>query len=719
MNRLIRELRRRAVFRTAGLYVGVVWIIIEGASVLLPAFDAPDWILRALIIVALIGFPVTIVLAWVFEITDKGIEVQHEMTDTVVIPFGGRRADFVVIGLLTVALVFSVYLNFTSGPEVVEEPDPISVLIADFENKTGDSLFDGTLEQALQIGIESASFITGYRRDAALQLASSMQPVAGLDEAVARLVAVREDIKLVLAGSIEEDDGRYTLYVRAVNPKGGEVLTSVDVDAKDKMNVLAAVGDLAGDLREELGDKSLDRDRLVNSETFTAANLEAAQAYAKAQSLQYNGKYEESIAFYREALSHDENFGRAYSGLALSAGSLGRTDEASAMWEKALANLGSMTERERLRTLGLYYSRVTRNREKAIENYSKLVERFPADDAAHNGLAIQHFYTLDFDAALAAGGKLLDVYPNSIMGRSNYALYAMYASDFDTAVTEARKVRELDPEYFKAWLPIAMQAMADDDLDQATKAYNEMAKLGTRAASTANLGLADIAIYRGDYEQAHSILVEGIASDKASGSQRVAAIKYVTLAEIAFQLGNITMAINAVETGLGLSSGESRSVPAALIYLNAGEVVRAREIASDLGQELQVKSRAYGLLIEGLLAARDGKHVVTIEKLTEAIGLADLWLIRFHRALAFFEAGFYAEALDDLAACMDRKGEATAVFLDDLPSYRYAATLPYWLGRAQRELGMLTQARQSFRQFADRRVNDDPLATDARERMLR
>ena len=64
MRGLIRELRRREVFRTAGLYVGIAWIAIEGASVLLPAFEAPDWILRALIIAAVVGFPVAIVLAW-------------------------------------------------------------------------------------------------------------------------------------------------------------------------------------------------------------------------------------------------------------------------------------------------------------------------------------------------------------------------------------------------------------------------------------------------------------------------------------------------------------------------------------------------------------------------------------------------------------------------------------------------------------------------------
>ena len=108
MLKLIKELRRREVFRTAGLYVGVAWIIVEVSSVLFDAFEAPEWALQAVIILAVIGLPVTIVLAWIFDITEHGIEVQAEATDTMVIPFGGRRMDFVVIGVLSVALIFSV-----------------------------------------------------------------------------------------------------------------------------------------------------------------------------------------------------------------------------------------------------------------------------------------------------------------------------------------------------------------------------------------------------------------------------------------------------------------------------------------------------------------------------------------------------------------------------------------------------------------------------------
>jgi len=719
MSSLFRELRRREVFRTAGLYVGVVWILIEGASVLLPAFDAPEWVLRALIIVGIIGLPVAVVLAWVYDVTHTGIEVQADPTDTVVVPFGGRKADFIVIGVLSVALIFSIYLNVTgTRSTTVEEVEPLSVLIADFDNKTGDELFDGTLEQALQIGIESAPFITGYRRDAALRVASSMQSAATvLDEATARLVSVREGVKLVMAGGIEEKNGKYTLYVRVVDPKGGEVLTSVDVDAKSKLDVLAAVGTLAGDLREELGDESLDRDKLVASETFTARNLEAAKAYAKAQSLQYNGKYEEAMQFYQDALEQDPNFGRAYSGLALSASSLGRVDEASELWAKALENLDTMTERERLRTLGLYYSRVTHNRDKSIESYRTLVEKFPADDAAHNGLAIQYFYSLDFASALEAGGALLDIYPSSVMGRSNYALYAMYASDFETAVAEAEKVREIDPTYFKAWLPVATKALADGDIDAAQQSYENMSQTGGRGELTGLLGLADTAIYSGDYATGRSYLEQSIAKAETAGSQYYQSTSYIALAEAYLLEENAPSALESLRTAADFSNGLSRRVPSALMYLTTGNTADAEGLADELGKSLQPQSRAYARLIEGLIALSKGETVEAINLISSGVRLADLWLLRYYLGKAYFEAGHFAEALDEFMMCASRRGEATAIYLDDLPTYRYMATLPYWLARAQQELGMQEAAVDNYTAFLTLRPSGGPLADDARERL--
>jgi len=719
MQRLIKELRRREVFRTAGLYVGVSWILIEGASVMLPAFDAPDWALRAVILLAIFGLPVVIVLAWFYDVTDSGIEVQADATDTVVLPFGRGRRDFAVISVLVVALVFSVYLNLTGNRSVVVEAiEPISVLIADFDNQTGDELFDGTLEQALQIGIESASFITGYRRDAAKKLADTLQaPSDKLDEETARLVSVREGIKLVMAGRIEEDDGEYTLYVRAVDPKGGEVLVAVEVDAKDKLDVLAAIGTLAGDLREELGEDSLDREKLVTSETFTAKSLEAAQAYSKAQSLQYVGKYDEAMAYYRTALEHDPDFGRAYSGLALSAHSLGQTDNADELWQKALSMLGTMTERERLRTLGLYYSLVTRNFQKAIETYELLVDKYPADDTAHNGLAVQYFYTLDFAKALEEGRILLDIYPNSVMGRSNFALYAMYAGNFETAVEEAEKVRELDSNYFKAWLPIAMNALSTDDFEAANQAYEAMSAASSRGELSATLGIADVALFSGDPEAAIEILQKGTALSEAAGSQYYLATHRIALAEAHLAAGNSAEAGVIITAALETSGGLSRQVPAALMYAQMGASAKATEIATTLGESLQPQSRAYGSLIIGAIALHDEEYVAAIDTITAGIGHADLWLLRFMLGRAYFEGGYFAEAHDEFSAATARHGEATSVYLDDLPTYRYLATLPYWLARAEQELGMADAAQQNYSEFLKRRPADDPLANDARQRM--
>ena len=157
----------------------------------------------------------------------------------------------------------------------------------------------------------------------------------------------------------------------------------------------------SGELREELGDDSVNTGEAGAIETFTAASIEAAHSYTVAQDLAVNqGKHEEALAAYAQAVELDPNFGRAYSGWALSLSILGRDAEAAEQWETALSHMDTMTEREKWRTLGLYYMVVTGNYENAIESYSQLVEQYPADDAGRNNLAIAYFSTLNFDGAL-------------------------------------------------------------------------------------------------------------------------------------------------------------------------------------------------------------------------------------------------------------------------------------------------------------------------------
>lgn len=722
MIKFISELRRRSVFRVAGFYAGVAWIFIESSSVLLPTFEAPEWVLRWIIIAAFVGFPVALVLAWFYEFTAAGIVRDAEVPETEKAVVRGRTADFIAIGVLSVALILSVYLNITGGGgggggDTAEIPEPVSVLIADFENRTGNSIFDGALEQALNIGIESAPFITSYPRTSALSQAKQLGLGDSLDGELARLLAVRQGIDLALVGSVSPEGSAFEISVEAVDPSAGETVASASERAKSTAEVLAAVGNLSEKIREELGDDSIRGTEAGAVETFTAASLEAAKAYSRAQDLALAGDHEGALQYYESAVEQDPDFGRALSGWALSLFYLGRNEKAEALWERALSKMDTMTERERYRTLGLYYMVVTGNYEKAKESYETLVEQYPADGPGHNNLAIAHFATLDFNAALEEGKKVLDIYPSRTLFRSNYALYAMYAGDFETAEVEARKTLEQDPTRQMAWLPIAMAALDRGEYDAAREAYRQMAAVDTRGESLANLGLADIEMYLGDFTEAARILEEGVALDAENDNSRNRATKLVALGEARAALGDSEAAGSALSEALEATGGLARQVPAALTWLELGNTGKGAELAAAMGERLQAQSRAYGLMLEARILLAQQANIQAVDKLRAALERADLWLVRFHLAQAYMEEGYAAEALDEITICETRRGEATALFLDDLPTWRYTATLPYWKGRAQQQLGIDAGARENFRAFLALRPEGGPLAEDARGRL--
>jgi tetratricopeptide (TPR) repeat protein len=157
-----------------------------------------------------------------------------------------------------------------------------------------------------------------------------------------------------------------------------------------------------------------------------------------------------------------------------------------------------------------------------------------------------------------------------------------------------------------------------------------------------------------------------------------------------------------------------------MFFLAARATADAEKISEELvNRPLEPRSQAWGKLIAGQIALAQGKKTQAIDEFHQAIKLADLWLVRFNLGRAFLEAGAFAEALQEFDTCMKRRGEATAVFLDDVPSIRYLATVPYWTARAQEGLGLVPQAQENYRKFLSIRTSDspDPLVKDARKRL--
>jgi tetratricopeptide (TPR) repeat protein len=160
-------------------------------------------------------------------------------------------------------------------------------------------------------------------------------------------------------------------------------------------------------------------------------------------------------------------------------------------------------------------------------------------------------------------------------------------------------------------------------------------------------------------------------------------------------------------------------VPAAGIYIATGRIAEAQRLADELSKELSRQARAYGKIIEGQIAMQQNRKGAAIDAFKEAIGLADLWLPRYARAIV--ENGDFVAALDELKICEDRHGEAAAIFLDDLPTLRYLAPVPYWFGRAKELQGDKKAAAEAYKMFLALRPESskDPLAIDTRARLAR
>jgi len=595
---------------------------------------------------------------------------------------------------------------------------PESVLITDFVNKTGDPVFDGTLEPSLGLALEGASFLTTYNRGQARKIAAQLQPGAtSLTEALGRLVAVREGIQVVTAGSIETSGSGYRIEAHALDPATGKAIRSEEATASSKDAVLASVAKLAAGLRSALGDTTPKALQLAAAETYTAGSLESAHEYALAQDLQYGGKYDEAIPHYLKAIERDPDLGRAYAGIAVLYSNQGRRDEAEKYYQLAMAKIDRMSDREKFRTRGGYYLIVRRDPDKAIEEYGQLVQRYPADTAGISNLALAYFYKRDMAKALEEGRRAIEIYPKNVPQRNNVGLYAMYAGDFETAIREQNEVLQMNPRFVLAYVGLALSQLAQGHPDLAADTWKKASAIDSRGASDAAIGMADLALFQGKPADAVPVLEKGIEADVAASDSGSAAVKLVALAEARLAQGQPAAALAAADRAVSLAKGENVQYPAARVYLESGREARALEIARALSQRLEQDPQAYAELIKAEASLKQGKARDAVRVLENAKKLADTWMGRYLLGRAYLEAGAFPDADRELEACAKRRGEATALFLDESPTVRYTPPAVYWLGRA-REAIKSPAAAESYKAFvAIKDGGEDPLLPDARKRL--
>ena len=631
-----------------------------------------------------------------------------------VIPIARRltRRGVAVAAVLGIAMVAGTYFVTRRAVEPVKAHDPVTVVIADFQNNTSDASFDRTIEPTLRRGLEDAGFVSAYDRGR-IRATFGVAPPDIFDEGNARALAIKQGLGVVVSGAIDRrGSGGYDLSVKAVQTITGDEIASARSRASSKDDVLAVVTRLVTNVRRGLGDETSDSAQLFAMRSVSATSLDVVHHYATAIEAQSNGKYEETRDAALKAVELDPKFGIGYQLLAVAARNLGNLEDADKYSKQALTYLDGMTERERYATRGLFY-RVTGDYQQCVKEYGEMTSRFAADAIAHNQRALCLSKLRSMREAVDEMRQAVQILPKRITLRGNLAVYAAYAGDFETSQKEAAEIQE---PYDLATLALAFTQLGQGQLPAAAETYQKLATVSARGASWSAAGLADLALYQGRFSEAARLFEQGAAADLTAMNVDRAGRKLTSLAYANLLLGANGQAVAAADRAIATSKNIAVRFLAARVFVEAGSIEKARAVAGGFSSEPAAEPQAYGKIIEGMIALKKDPRQA-IKLLSDANGILDTWLGHFELGRAYLEAGTFLQADSEFDRAMGRRGEALALLIDEEPTFGYFPPVYYYQGRVREGLNSERFA-ESYRSYLAIRgeSKEDRLLPDVRKR---
>lgn len=471
MMSIYAELRRRNVFRMAVLYAVTAWLLMQVTEVVVSLALLPEWMGQAVLVVLALGFPISLIFAWIYEITPDGLKLEKEVDRTESIThLTGRRMDFIVIALLLAALLVFAYDKWFSGRGADSAHVPsISIAVLPFRNTSLDPnqeyLSDGLAEDLSLVLAKSPELRVAARK--------SCSSFKGLDLEVSD-IARRLRVVYVLDGAVRRSGDRLRISAQLTRASDAHPiwLQSYDRQFSDVQVIQGEIArEISKQLELELPDSALAA-RRTDSNVYSL--------YLRARHMERRGTadaYEQAVVLYRQALEIDPEYADAWTGLARAYGNQA---------DKGLRG------HEEGRTLALQAV----NRALAID---------PDSAQAHAERAWEAMY-LDEDYALAARSfeKALDLAPNDpevaydaatllqILGRLEEAIALkefsisrdpvnprrhfnlgnayLFGGRFEAAVVSYRMALALDPEWLGAHYHIGRALLLGGDPEAALNA---------------------------------------------------------------------------------------------------------------------------------------------------------------------------------------------------------------------------------------------------------
>ena len=356
-------------------------------------------------------------------------------------------AFFIVASVLAVLAAVAYFFWRSTQPPDFNERD--TIVIADFENTTGDPVFDEGLRQAVSVQFQQSPYVTLLADQSVMRhlRVMSRMPEDPLTGETVREVCKRAGAKASVEGTIAAQGTGYAIAIGAYNCQTGATVAKEQLQASSKEDVLTQIGAAIVTLRKRMGEpaESIEKYNVPVTEA-ASKSLEALKAYGQGLKARLTRGDEASLPFFQQAIQLDPDFALAYARLGAGYSNLGRMEEASTNTQKAYALRDRVTEYERLYISWSYAQRVTQNMGQARTTMEMMATLYPRDFAVRNNLGVVFMGQGLFDEAQKAYMVAHEIAPDEPLPVSNSAYALLFLGRYDEAFVMVDRALALRPD---------------------------------------------------------------------------------------------------------------------------------------------------------------------------------------------------------------------------------------------------------------------------------
>ncbi len=504
----------------------------------------------------------------------------------------------VLVALLAAGMVY--YRSGHSRPLT----DRDTVVLADFANSTGDTIFDDTLKTALSVALNQSPFLNVLSDNKIADALQQMTRAPGtrLTPELARELCQRAGSKVYIAGSIGSLGSEYVLGLKAVNCQNGDTLAQEQVTASAKEKVLDVLGSAVSKLRSQLGESLATVQRFdVPLEQATTSSLEALKAFSLGQRADREKGPGAALPYNQRAIQLDPNFAMGYLAVGGEYFSLAEPGRASEYFTRAFQLRDHASEREKLALAANYYLNVTGELGKAAQAYQEEIESYPQQSRGYLNLGVVYAEQGQYEKSAELTRQELQLGSDNVAPYDNLANCYLALQRFEDARTTIREAqaKKLD-DYITR---LAVYALAFLESNSSAMAEQQQWFVGKPEE---NYGLSvgsDTEAYAGHLGKARELARRSIDSAIHADSKENGAIWQENSAVREAAYGNPQQARRGAEEGLKVApTSQGVESEAALAFAMAGDQARAEALAKDLNSRYPSDTQMQSLWLPAIRA---------------------------------------------------------------------------------------------------------------------